>query len=212
VAKKIAGTVYLIADARQTSRVVDVEDAFSDSAQAKAQILYAESSGDKRQLKLARLAYRQFQGKRYRVESKPVPRTAVKVDQEKTSKRPRKKLPEKKPSSVRTKRKLAAKVPAKRVSEPTKSETSRSVSKVPVARTVGEKVAAKPSKPPRGKPLNAKQSKKPTRKRAAKKVASKIGCKPSKGKLTRGKSQKEPARKAVAKRSAKVASKPPKSR
>ena len=65
--KQIVGSVYWIENNRQTSRVVDVSEAFSDSAQAKAQILYAESSGDKRQLRLARFAYRQFQGKRYRM-------------------------------------------------------------------------------------------------------------------------------------------------
>ena len=69
--RQIAGSVYWIENGRQTSKVVDVQEALTDSDQAKAQILYAESSGDKRQLRLARLAYRQFLGKRYRVEGKP---------------------------------------------------------------------------------------------------------------------------------------------
>ena len=68
--KQIAGTVYWIENGKQTTRVADVKEAFSDPDQAKAQILYAERSGDKRQLRLSRLAFRQFQGKRYRVESK----------------------------------------------------------------------------------------------------------------------------------------------
>ncbi|MGA2762990.1 MAG: hypothetical protein ABSG17_06465 [Spirochaetia bacterium] len=69
--KQIVGNVHWIENGRQTSRVVDVKEAFSDPAQAVAQIEYAEHSGDSRQLRLARLAYRQFQGKRYRAENTP---------------------------------------------------------------------------------------------------------------------------------------------
>lgn len=67
--KQIAGNVYWIENGKQTSRLVDVAEAFNDADQAKAQISYIERSGDKQQLRLSRLAYRQYQGKRFRIES-----------------------------------------------------------------------------------------------------------------------------------------------
>jgi len=70
VPKQIVGSVYWIENARQTSRVAKAKEAFSDPDQAKAQALFAEASGDKRQIKLVRLAYRQFQGIRYRGENR----------------------------------------------------------------------------------------------------------------------------------------------
>lgn len=73
MAKQIAGNVYWIEDGRQTSRLVDVQEAFSALDQAKAQVFFAEASGDKEQIRLVRLAYRQFQGMRYRGESKAKP-------------------------------------------------------------------------------------------------------------------------------------------
>jgi hypothetical protein len=60
----IVGTVHLIEGRRKTSKIVDAKVAFSDPEQAKLQILY----GPKEQLKLARAAYRQFQGKRFRLD------------------------------------------------------------------------------------------------------------------------------------------------
>lgn len=67
--KQIVGNVYWIENGKQTSKVVDVKEAFSDGDQARSQIQFAEASGDKKQLRLSRLAYRQYQGKRYRVEN-----------------------------------------------------------------------------------------------------------------------------------------------
>ena len=84
--KKIVGSVYWIEKGKQTSRVVDVQEAFSDPDQAKAQISYAKSSGNKRQLIMCGLAYRQFLGKRYRGENIVVLRTTTEVDQERISK------------------------------------------------------------------------------------------------------------------------------
>jgi hypothetical protein len=116
--KQIVGSVYWIENGQQTSRVVNVQEAFSDPAQAKAQILYAESSGNKKQLILTRLAYRQFLGKRYRVESKTEPRRATEVDQQRISKPSRKKPPKAKSSKKVVGRRVARKAfvrkPAKR--------------------------------------------------------------------------------------------------
>ena len=60
----IVGSVHLIEGHKRTTKVVDVKAAFSDPEQAKLQILY----GPKEQEKLARAAYRQFQGKRFRLD------------------------------------------------------------------------------------------------------------------------------------------------
>jgi len=67
---QIAGNVYWIQDGRLTNRTVDVRKAFTDPDQAKAQVLNAEASGNQKWIKLVRLAYRQFQGMRYRASSK----------------------------------------------------------------------------------------------------------------------------------------------
>ena len=45
--KQIAGNVHWIENGKQTSRVVDVEDAFTDSDQARSQIQFAQASGEK---------------------------------------------------------------------------------------------------------------------------------------------------------------------
>jgi hypothetical protein len=71
--KQIVGSVHWIKNGRQTSRLVDVQEAFSDVEQAKGQVILAEASGDKRQIRLVRMAFRQFQGMRYRGESKAKP-------------------------------------------------------------------------------------------------------------------------------------------
>lgn len=68
--KQIVGNVHWIEKSQQTIKVVDAEAAFSDPDQAKAQVLFAEASGDRKQIRLARLAYRQFQGMRYRGENR----------------------------------------------------------------------------------------------------------------------------------------------
>jgi len=96
--KQIAGSVYWIENGKQTTRVVDVKEAFSDPDQAKAQIVYAESSGDRRQLRLSRLAFRQFQGKRYRVEGKVAPRREPATKQKPAGKGFAKKVARKKAS------------------------------------------------------------------------------------------------------------------
>jgi prolyl-tRNA synthetase len=115
---QIAGSVYWIENGRQTNRVVDAKEAFSDPAQAKAQIAHAESSGDTRQLRLARLAYRQFQGKRYRVESKTAP------ERPKASKKtgpilgkPSKRISGKKPAERKAARKASVKKTTKKASK-----------------------------------------------------------------------------------------------
>jgi hypothetical protein len=70
--KKIVGRVPWIEKGKQTGRIADAEEAFGDPVQAVQQVLYAERSGDAKQRRLTRLAYRQYQGKRYRAESKNV--------------------------------------------------------------------------------------------------------------------------------------------
>ena len=71
--KQIVGSVHWIEDGRQTNRLVDVAEAFNDPVQARDQVLFAEASKEKEQIRLVRLAYRQFQGMRYRGESKAKP-------------------------------------------------------------------------------------------------------------------------------------------
>ncbi len=63
---KISGSVFWIQKGKQTQKVVDAEQAFSDLAQAKAQVIYFEKKGSAAEKKLARLAFRQWQGKRFR--------------------------------------------------------------------------------------------------------------------------------------------------
>ena len=84
--KQIVGSVHWIENGKQTNRLVDVQEAFSALDQAKAQVLFAEASGHKEQIRLVRLAYRQFQGMRYRGESKAKPKRATKTDQQGVSK------------------------------------------------------------------------------------------------------------------------------
>ena len=66
MAMKIGGSVYWIEKGKQTQKVVDAGKAFSDEEQAKAQVLYFEKKGSPAEKKLARLAFRQWQGKRFR--------------------------------------------------------------------------------------------------------------------------------------------------
>ena len=84
--KQIVGNVHWIENGRQTNRLVDVQEAFSDLAQARDQVLFAEASGDREQIRLVRLAYRQSQGMRFRGESKAKPRKVPKVGQKKVLK------------------------------------------------------------------------------------------------------------------------------
>jgi len=63
---KIGGSVFWIEKGKQTQKAVDAERAFSDEDQAKAQVLFFETKGNAAEKKLARLAFRQWQGKRFR--------------------------------------------------------------------------------------------------------------------------------------------------
>jgi hypothetical protein len=77
--KKIGGNVYWIENGQRTIRVVDAEAAFTNADQARAQVLFAESCADRSQIKLARAAFRQFQGMRYRGENKAAPKKSPKA-------------------------------------------------------------------------------------------------------------------------------------
>ncbi len=81
--KQIVGSVHWIENGRQTNRLVDVREAFGDLDQARSQVQFAEASKEKEQIRLVRLAYRQFQGMRFRGESKAKP---SKPSREKSSK------------------------------------------------------------------------------------------------------------------------------
>ena len=64
--RRIGGSVFWIEKGKQTRKVVEAEKAFSDAEQAKAQVLFFEKKGSAAERKLARLAFRQWQGKRFR--------------------------------------------------------------------------------------------------------------------------------------------------
>ena len=56
--KQIVGNaLHWIENGRQTNRLVDVQEAFGDPAQARDQVLFAEAPGDREQIRLVRLAY-----------------------------------------------------------------------------------------------------------------------------------------------------------
>lgn len=63
---KIVGSVYWIEKGRPTTKLVTAEQAFADMAQAEQQVLYFDKQGSAQEKKLARLAFRQWQGKRFR--------------------------------------------------------------------------------------------------------------------------------------------------
>jgi hypothetical protein len=65
-ARLIAGNVSRIVGGRQTGKTLSAEQAFGDPEQAAAQVEWAEANGSKEMIRLTRLAYRQYQGKRYR--------------------------------------------------------------------------------------------------------------------------------------------------
>jgi hypothetical protein len=181
VPKQIVGSVYWIEDGNQTGKVVDAQEAFSDPAQAVAQIQYAEHSGDKQHLKLSRLAYRQFLGKRYRGESKSMPQRATgEVDLERISKPPRKK--------------------------PSKAKPSRG----PVVREVTRNAPEVPSKSPRSERSKAKSSKKVVIRKVARNAA-KVTTKFPGKERSKIKSPREPSGKKAARITAKVAYKSPRS-
>ncbi len=65
-AKKVTGTVLKIVNGKPTDRKLSAEKAFSNLEQARAQVLYAETHGSREEKKLVRLAFRQYQGMRFR--------------------------------------------------------------------------------------------------------------------------------------------------
>jgi hypothetical protein len=65
-ARRITGTVNRIVKGKHTDEKLSAEQAFSDPEQAAAQVEWAESNGTREMIRLTRLAYRQYQGKRYR--------------------------------------------------------------------------------------------------------------------------------------------------
>ena len=64
--KRVTGTVLKIANGKPTSQRLGAQEAFSDPQQAMEQVLYAERHASREELRLVRLAYRQYQGKRFR--------------------------------------------------------------------------------------------------------------------------------------------------
>ena len=65
--RKVTGSVLKIVNGRPTDERLSAEEALSDPQQAVEQILYAERHRSKEELRLVRLAYRQCQGKRFRL-------------------------------------------------------------------------------------------------------------------------------------------------
>ena len=64
--RKVTGTVLKIVRGKPTDEKLNAQEAFSDAEQAIEQVLYAERHGSREELKLVRLAYRQYQQKRFR--------------------------------------------------------------------------------------------------------------------------------------------------
>lgn len=65
-AKKVTGTVLKIVKGTPTEERLSAQKAFSDLEQARAQVLYAERHGSREEKRLVRLAFRQYQGIRFR--------------------------------------------------------------------------------------------------------------------------------------------------
>ena len=64
--KKVAGTVLKIVNGSPTTQRLSAGKAFSDPQQAVEQVLYAERHGSGEEKRLVRLAYRQYQSRRFR--------------------------------------------------------------------------------------------------------------------------------------------------
>ena len=64
--KKVTGTVFKIVNGSPTTQRLSAEKAFGDPQQAVEQVLYAERHGSGEEKRLVRLAYRQYQSKRFR--------------------------------------------------------------------------------------------------------------------------------------------------
>jgi hypothetical protein len=65
-AKKVTGTVLRIVNGKPTDEWLSAEKAFRDLEQARAQVLYVEKHGSTEEKRLVRLAFRQYQGMRFR--------------------------------------------------------------------------------------------------------------------------------------------------
>jgi hypothetical protein len=145
--KKIAGNVYWIQDGSLTDRIVDVKEAFTDADQAKAQVLSAEASGNKKWIKLVRLAFQQFQGMRYRGENKAKPKRTKEADQKRISKPSREKPSKAKLSKKLARRKVARKAPKvaskSSRSTPSKVKSSRKAARKRVGRKASTVISNK---------------------------------------------------------------------
>jgi hypothetical protein len=64
--KKVAGTVLKIVNGKPTDKKLSAEKAFRDPEQAREQALYVEKYGTREEKRLVRLAFRQYQGMRFR--------------------------------------------------------------------------------------------------------------------------------------------------
>jgi len=64
--RKVKGTVLKIVNGRPTDQRLEAEEAFGDPEQAVEQVLYAQRHASREELRLVRLAFRQYQGKRFR--------------------------------------------------------------------------------------------------------------------------------------------------
>jgi hypothetical protein len=64
--KKVTGTVLKIVNGQPTNEKLSAEKAFSDLEQARAQVSYCEQHGSGKEKRLVRLAFRQYQGMRFR--------------------------------------------------------------------------------------------------------------------------------------------------
>jgi hypothetical protein len=65
-AKKVTGMVLKIVNGKPTNEKLSAEKAFSDLAQAREQVLYVGRHGSTEEKRLVRLAFRQYQKKRFR--------------------------------------------------------------------------------------------------------------------------------------------------
>lgn len=63
---KVRGTVLKIVNGKPSDQKLTAEKAFSDIEQARAQVLYVEKHGSREEKRLVRLAFRQYQGMRFR--------------------------------------------------------------------------------------------------------------------------------------------------
>jgi hypothetical protein len=65
-ARKVTGTVLKIVKGKPSAVRLSAAEAFGDLEQACAQVLYAERHGSTEEKRVVRLAFRQYQGMRFR--------------------------------------------------------------------------------------------------------------------------------------------------